>query len=185
MAHRGQGFLIFATKTDWTPVLSSLEQVLRVKYLESGMFSDPESATYQSFRELPRFGEAVLGDPVQERRYLILLKDTPIYSSAVRLNTGETRHVTDHENNPESVIFCPGGVLQMPKAVIHGEVSKLSKLDAAEEIFGCLSKLIKKHFAGIKAYRVGPDARSLKSEGYRLTASIRSPVEYDLSFVDS
>src|SRR3990172_8087205 len=129
MAHnRGQRSLVFATKKDWTPVLSSLERVLQIKYVESGMFSDPEPATYESFRALPGFGEAVWGDAVAEQRYLILKQDAPIYSRSVRLNTGETRYVIDHDNNPESVILSPGGLFQKPKAIISGEVSKLSKL---------------------------------------------------------
>lgn len=185
MAHRGQRVHTFATKNDWAPVLSALEEALHVKYLESGMFSEPEPATYGTFRALPRFGEAVWGDAVQERRYLILRKDAPLYSSAVRLNTGETRLVADHENNPESVIFSPGGVLQLPKAVIQGEVSKLSRLDTAENIFRTLSKLIKQYFGSTRGCRVGPEARHLHDKGYRLTASISSPVDYDLSFVDS
>ena len=113
------------------------------------------------------------------------MRDAPIYSRAVRLNTGEMRHVIDHDNNPESVIFSPGGVFDTQGAVIQGEVSKLSKLDAAENIFRALSKTIKKYFGSIRGCRVGPEARLLHNKGYRLTASIRSPVEYDLSFVDS
>lgn len=184
MAHRGQRLLTFATKGDWTLVLSSLEQVLQVKYVESGMFSDPNPAVYQSFRELPRFGEAVWGEDGAEQRYLILKQDAPIYSRSVRPNTGETRYAMDHDNNLESVIFSPGGLFQKSRAVISGEVSKLSKLPAAEEIFSTLSKLVKKHFPAIQVYRVGAEARMLGTQGYRLTASISSPVEYDLSLAD-
>ncbi len=180
VAPRGQRLLTFATKNDWEPVLSSLEKMLPVKYVESGMFSDPDPPAYDSFRELPRFGEAVWGNAVGERTYLIVKKDAPIYSRSVRLSTGGTRYVTDHENNPESVIFSPGGILQDPKAVISGETSKLSRLPAAEEIFQALSKLIKGHFPAVGEYRVGEEARFLGSRRYRLTASIRSPVEYDL-----
>src|SRR3990172_6747506 len=91
MAHRGQRVHTFATKNDWTPVLSSFEQMLHIKYVESGMFSNPEPATYGTFRALPGFGDAIWGDAVQERRYLILMKHAPIYSRAVRLNTREAR----------------------------------------------------------------------------------------------
>ncbi len=180
MAPKGQRFLTFATKNDWTPVLSALEQILSVKYIESGMFPHPSPRVWESFVELPNFGEAVMGDAVQEREYMIMMKDTPIYSRSVRLNTGEMRYVADHGNNPESVIFWPGGIFREQKAVISGETSKLSSLATTEEIFRALSKLIKKHFPAIKAYRVGPEARSLQNEGYRLTSSIHRPIEYDL-----
>ena len=184
MANRGQRLLTLATKGDWAPVLFSLEQVLQVKYVQSGMFSDPNPAVYESFRELPNFGEAVWGEDGAEQRYLILKRDAPIYSRSVRLNTGETRHAIDHGNNPESAILSPGGLLQKPKAVISGEVSRLSKLPTAEEIFSIVSKLVKKHFPAVKVYRVGAEARLLGTQGYRLTASIGSPVEYDLSAAD-
>jgi hypothetical protein len=185
MAPRGQRFLTFATKTDWTPVLTSMEQILSVKYVESGMLPHQSPALYASFRELPEFCEAVRGDTVQEREYLIMKSDSVIYSRSVRLNTGEMRYVVDHGNNPESVIFRPGGIFKGQEVLVSGELSKLSSLPSTEEIFRALSKLIKKHFMAIKAYRVGCEARSLKNEGYRLTSSIHRPIEYDLSLDDT
>jgi hypothetical protein len=181
MAPKGQRFLTLATKNDWTPILSSLEATLSIKYVESGMFPTPNRLEFASFRDLPRFGEALRGDAIQEPEYLIMKREAPVYSRHVRVKTGENRYVSDHENNPESVIFCAGGVLEEPRAVIQGEVSKLSTSASAEEIFHALSKRIKKHFRAIKAYRVGSEALSLKPKGYRLTSSIRRPVEYDLS----
>ena len=136
---------------------------------------------FASFRDLPGLGEALRGDTLREPRYLIMRRETPIYSRCVRLKTGESRHVSDHENNPESVIFSTGGVLGEARAVIQGEVSKLATNASAEEIFRALSKLIKGHFRAIKEYRVGPEALSLGHGGYRLTAGIRNPPEYDLS----
>ncbi len=184
MAPRGQGLLTFATKNDWFPVLSALEEKLEIKYVESGMFPHPTPKQYESFRELPKFGEAIWGEDAAEARYLIMKKNTPVSSRSVRLNTGETCYVTDHENNPESIIFSPGGILKTQNAVIRGEVSKLSTLAPAEEIFRTFSKLVKNHFPAIRAARVGSEARTLGNEGYRLTASVRSPVDYDLSIAD-
>src|SRR5262249_43204717 len=105
MSTRGQRYLTFASRTDWEPILSVLEALLSVKYVESGMKVEETRPEYSSFEDLPNFGQAVSGDSVQEPRYLIMKKNTPLYYRTVKLNTGEKRFVLDHDNNPESVIF--------------------------------------------------------------------------------
>jgi hypothetical protein len=175
---------IFATKNDWIPILTDFEATTKVKYTPSGMFPNSEPEIYDTCRELPDLGEAVWGQSIQERHYLILMDETPVFSRGVRLNTGETRHVRDHGNNPESVILWPGGVMEAHRAVISGEISKLSKLEITEALFRGLSKLIKKRFPSVDGYRVGPEAAALKHKGYRLTSDIRGSTEYDLSLPD-
>src|SRR3989304_2597719 len=78
MTTRGQRLLIFATKRDWTTVLSLFEGALSVKYVESGMFPQADPTQYASFHDLPNFGEAMKGDAMQERTYLVIRKDAPI-----------------------------------------------------------------------------------------------------------
>ena len=43
------------------------------------------------------------------------------------------------------------------------------------------AKPIKKHWAHVKSYYVGPEALEVLRKGGRLTASVRSPKEYDLT----
>jgi hypothetical protein len=182
MGTRGQRRLIFATREDWIPVLSTLEEIQHIKYIESGMLLNSEPKEYSTFRRLPGFGEAVYGDAIQEPRYLIMNNGSPVASRRVRLDTGEVRYVVDHENNPTSVIFSAGGVLQVAKAVVSGEVSRVSTLAAAEDIFQALTRLIKKHFRNVRVYWVGSNALALSAIGYRLTGNIQSPIEYDLHY---
>lgn len=184
MEPRGKTRHTIATAADWTPILHALEEILPIKYVESGLFPYPQPKAYSSYKELPLFGQARYGDAVQEPRYLVMNKESVVISRLVRLNTGETRYAADHENNPESVVFSPGGILDLPKAVVSGEVSKLSHLGASEVIFRAFAKLIRKHFRNIRAYWVGSEALSLKAEGYRLTSGVRNPLKYDLSTVD-
>jgi hypothetical protein len=182
MGDRGQRVSTFATKNDWIPILTAFEATLKVKYVPSGMFPNSEPRIYETFRELSDFGEAVWGQSIQERHYLIFMEETPVCSRSVKLNTGETRYVTDHGNNPKSVVLWPGGVMEAHHAVISGEISKLSKLETTELLFRGLSKLIKKSFPVVDGYRVGPEAVALRHKGYRLTSDIRGPSEYDLAF---
>jgi hypothetical protein len=181
MGDRGQRVNTFATKNDWIPILSDFEALLKVKYVLCGMFPNLEPVMYATSREIPNFGEPIWGNAVAEPHYLIMMEETPVYSESVRLNTGETRYVRDHGNNPESIVFWPGGVMEAHRAVISGEISKLSKLEFTEVLFRSLSKLIKKQFLSLDGYRVGPEAASLRRKGYRLTLSIGSPSEFDLA----
>jgi hypothetical protein len=91
-----------------------------------------------------------------------MMEETTAYSESIRLNTGETRYVRDHGSNPESIVSWPGGVMEPRRAVISGEISKLSKLEFTEALFRGLSKLIKKNFLSVDGFRVGPEAASLK-----------------------
>lgn len=169
MGDRGQRVNIFATKNDWAPILEAFEAMLKIKYVPSGMFPNSEPDTYSTSREIPNFGEPIWGNAIAERHYLVMMENTPVFSESVRLNTGETKYVRDHGNNPESIVLWPGGVFEKNRAIISGDISKLSKLEAAELLFRSLSKLIKKSFRSVYEYRVGPEAVSLKRKGYRLT----------------
>jgi hypothetical protein len=180
MAPQGQTVLVLATRSDWTSVLLPLEHDFEVKYLVSGMFEN-QAEVYNSYVELPDFGKALYGSTIAERRYLVLAKEAPVHFRTVHLNTGEVRYVSDHGNNPDSVVFSPGGVyVGGEKAIIQGEISKLSKLPASTLVFKTMLAHVRKNFKVVKAYRLGREAEMLAAEGYRLTSDTRGNPNYDL-----
>lgn len=179
---KGQRYLTFAVKDDWAPVLSALEQSLSIKYIEDGPMPKESRPEYTTFKDLPNLGRVFHGDYLQQTRYLIMQRDRPLVYKVVKLNDGGVAFISDHSNNPQSVIFAPGGLFQEQKAVIQGEISKLATLDATQEIFNSLGKLIRRDFVHIKAWWVGSGALSLRAEGYRLTSGVNNPPEYDLQY---
>src|SRR4051794_38852950 len=138
---RGQRLSTFATKDDWSDILKSFELHASVKYVRSGMSEGSQRKEYLTFAELPDFGIAQTGDAIQEPRYLIARRDSALFSESVAQKKGGIRYEMDHSNNPDSVIFSPGGVNFAARAIISGEISKLSRAQGAEELFGVLSKL--------------------------------------------
>jgi hypothetical protein len=60
----------FATKSDWILILNPFEAMSRVKYVQSGMFPNPEPEVYATSREIPNFGEPIWGSAAAEPHYL-------------------------------------------------------------------------------------------------------------------
>ena len=178
---RGQRQLVFATKSDWVPVLADLENSLPIRYFKSGLFDEPDPVTFKSYTTLPHFGIASRGDAVQEDMYLVQLGDSPSYVRAVPQRLGGIKYAIDHENNPDSVIFQPGGLYIDSRALIEGGISKISRSRSAENIYSALSRLIQTTFTTAKSYRIGSEARSLYEAGWRLTSSVLGNPEYDLA----
>ena len=50
----------------------------------------------------------------------------------------------------------------------------------SEVLLKLFSKELRQRFSKVKSYFVGKEARRLFDEGIRLTASVNTPIEYDL-----
>lgn len=177
---RGQALYTFATRSDWTAVLSRLESQTAIKYVRSEMSQEPHPEVFLRFIDLPGLGTAITGDAIQEPRYLVLQAEAGIFVRSISLNAGGVHYTADHGNNPDSVVFSPGGVNISSRAVISGEVSRVSGTAVAKTLYACFAASIRKAFEVRGAYRVGKEAAALKQQGFRLTACVDSPEKYDL-----
>jgi len=93
---------------------------------------------------------------------------------------GETFRI-DQLLNPDTVVLTPAGV-RSEEVVLHGRVATVSNSQPAQRLMRLFSKAFRKHrFEKIRAFWVGPEARALLRAGTRLTISVQSPREFDLS----
>lgn len=178
---RGRALLTFATKEDWSLVLHGLESQQEIQYIVSGSAAERIRKTYPTFLALPDFAIAQEGDSTRECRYLVIQRGASVSVRKVNLNSGSARYVADHENNPDSFVLVPGGILLSAKAIISGEISMLSQTPVAKTLYDVAANQVRKYFRAFGAYRVGPRAAELGQKGFRLTAGVQNPKSYDLA----
>src|SRR5512146_246982 len=100
MRSRGSTVLLYATRNDLIPGLTSLEDALPVKYVRSGVFPNKEPIVCETFSGIEDLGTCPTADAVRCAAYLIMPKAADISARSFRLRTGETRYAIDHAENP-------------------------------------------------------------------------------------
>jgi hypothetical protein len=86
----------------------------------------------------------------------------------------------DQLRNPDSVTFTPAGIWD-DDVILHGRVATASDSEASQALMRRFHVAIKKGFAKVKAFYVGPQAMELLKAGKRLTIAAQSPREFDLA----
>ena len=168
----------FATHVDLEQGVRAFEAETSVLYVQAGLFDSAEPRRTSSAIKLG-LGCASTGDMVTESCYLLLGAGVEPKVRPVPQRSGGVKFAIDQLLNPDSVVFCFGGV-QADGVLISGEISSLGTSDASRAMFKCLTRFVLKDFEFIGSYWVGEQARQMLDDGWRLTSSVRSPVEYDL-----
>lgn len=177
--------LFFATKADLIPVINLIESQRAIKYVNyenSGSSCISYLDSLLSYKELGinKTGAYVTGDMffvLDKYKTLNLEKSSGFF--------GKARYSFNQLNNPDTIIFQPGG-LYKGKYLICGGIGTSSDSKKSLELFEQFSKVIKRGFRKIKSYYVGDEAYKMLLEGYRLiTMGVDSPPEYDLKLPDS
>lgn len=169
----------FAANEDLKAVAAAIETEQRLKYVLAGLFDTPDLSIAGSAKDVELFGIAQKGDQAQERSYLIAPASREINVREVPQRRGGVKYAIDQMQNPASVVIKPGGRYG-DIAVISGQVGTAVDDASALELFKSFEREIKRRFSKVKSYYVGPSAKELMDSGARLTASVRSPAEYDL-----
>jgi hypothetical protein len=170
----------FATKRDLEALLSAVESQRRLKYVEAGMFNSPETATLMSGLQIPNLGFAPSGDHNHEPVWLITDRSVNVEGRAIPQRRGGMQYVIDQKVNPQSVTFSGGGVFEK-SCVIDGKVGTSTDDATAHELVNLFAREIRRHFTRIKSFFVGREAEQLLDSGYRLTISVNSSKDIDLS----
>lgn len=174
----------FALKDDILAMLNLVENRGPLTYVLTGNFPSPElkdgiRAIYAG-AEIPNLGNAAGDSSAICDAYLVCERETPINLRHLDDVEGSERVCVDQLANPDSVVFLPAGAWD-GHSVIQGHVGTASDSPIAKLIMKRFETAVKKLFVKIKAFHVGPNAlRSLES-GERLTSSVRSPREFDLT----
>lgn len=107
--------------------------------------------------------------------------DTPIVVSPTQVQgEDKPRWAIDQLANPDSTVLWHGG-LWRPDVLLSGRVASNSKTASSQSLQRAFDTQIKRHFSRIKAFYVGEEAAQLLDSGARLTTSVQSPLEYDLT----
>lgn len=170
----------FATKSDLETLLRTIEAKRELKFVRAGLFDTPVFNSAHTLRTDANLGIAVKGDNVQEARYLVTDRETPIEIETMPQYGGGTKYAIGSQKiNPNTIVFWPGGVFN-GACVIAGSVGTISEDPASLSLFQLFSTEIKRQFGKIKSFYVGKDASELLDRGWRLTSSVKSPPLYDL-----
>jgi len=170
----------FATKRDLEAVLTKVESQRSLKYTEAGMFDSPETRTFVSGSQIPNLGLAPSGDNNLEPFWLITDANAKVQIEVVPQRRGGTRYGIDPGLNPESLVIWPGGIFE-ESCVIAGQVGTAKMNHISIELANLVAREIRRQFKRIKSFFVGPEAEQLLDAGYRLTTSVKSPRECDIS----
>lgn len=181
----------FATKRDLEALLTSVESHRPLKYVYAWMSDKPEVLILDSGLNIPNLGIAPSGENNGDPFWLITVANKQVEIKTIPQRRGGVRYGIDPESNPESVFFWPGGVfegrLKWPggsfegRAVIAGQIGTGMINPTSLELMKMFVRTIRNQFKKIKSDYLGPEAEQLFDSGYRLTASVKSPKENDLS----
>jgi hypothetical protein len=173
-------FHFFAVRDDLLLLLVAVERRGPLSYTRMGNFDRAECDRFDRGFDIPGLGRAATDSASACDSFLVTVPDVPVRLRSLETATGERRYCVDQLINPDTLEFSPGGLLG-EEAVLSGRVATVSDTAMAKDLMGRFRSGVKKSFRRVKAYWVGPGAFDLLRAGYRLTASVGSPREFDLA----
>lgn len=175
---------LFATCQDLEPGIRSIEARRHLKYALCGLFQSPTTQTWRSVLDAPNLGKTTKGSQSLCDRYLVLQADTDLRVRSVAQADGGTRYAVDQLQNPESIVFLPGGSFG-DGYLICGHIGTASNHPAALHLFRDFSRSVTLEFRKHRNYFVGPEACKLQQTGMRLiTMHVEEAKEFDLELYE-
>jgi hypothetical protein len=160
--------------------LATVEQRGPLTYTRMGNFERAECERFDRGSGIAGLGHAAADSATACDSFLVTVPDMPVRLRSLDTKTGERRYCIDQFINPDTVEFSPGG-LWGEGAVLSGRVATVSETPIAKDLMGRFRSGVRKSLRKVKSYWVGPGAFDLLCTGCRLTASVRSPREFDLA----
>lgn len=162
-------------KEDMEPVLALI--LSRRTDLVFWLFTTSENESPVEVQVYDVANVDVKGHAISETEFLVMPRSIlPV----VRQSSSGKYFSLTQLRNPGSIRFRPAG-LYSEDVVIAGELSTDHKDPESLALFRLFSNAIKKGSTSIRGHRVGPRALEVLRRGGRLTWSIDSPQEFDLS----
>lgn len=172
--------LFFALKDDLLPMLELVESKGALKYARMGNFASHEIkdgiSVFENGMGIPNLGKASADSAAACEAFLVCERGTPVNLRPVQ---GE-RVCVDQLANPDSVEFKPGGIWN-EDVLLHGRIATASESAISQALMKRFQAAVKKTFSKVKAFYVGPKALVLLESGKRLTISVQSAREFDLT----
>lgn len=177
---RSRSVHFFATKHDLGSLLSAIESQRSVHYVRAGLLHEPQPLRCISWPDIPSLGIAPAGDTNLTPCWLIVDSDAEVGVEPVPQQGGGIRYAIDQRGTPHSVAFRPGGVFD-DASVIAGTAGTCTDDRTSHELQALFTREIRHQFGRIREFYVGPEASTLADAGYRLTSSVKSPKEFDVT----
>lgn len=172
-------FLFYATASDLSPLLLSLEAEKKIQYTLTGLFETSEPQIYFSYADIPDFGRPNHPTAGANSPCILSPQGTALYVRPVPQIAGGIRFSISQRGNDDTVAFSPGG-LYGNDVLLYGEISTISDSATSKNLYKFLAKLFRKHFTKVREFLVGPEALALSKSGLRLALSGSTPPEFDL-----
>lgn len=168
----------FANSNDVFRVFQDVEATLPLSYYQIGLFDEKPSIHWTSIVDIPGLGIAEHGEPIRERKFLVLPQTVALTFREVPLKSGRFRYAVDQGENPGSAVLVAGGVYQ-DICIIIGEVTTVT--DGQESVYDSIRNAIRSSFAKYGNTYVGAEALRLGKSGVRLALSARANRDSDLT----
>lgn len=171
----------FATKGDVAPLLQALESSHSLVFARAGLFDSSEVQVMSSIVD-KNLGISKHGNSNLDVKYLVAAKGSTFHTRRVQQHSGCIKYAIDQRNNPQSILFQPGGVYN-DGCLIGGELGAVSSDEDSVRIFRLFHDQISSRFSKVGSFWVGSEALGLLDKGWRLTMDVNSPESYDLKTV--
>lgn len=171
-----KGIYTFATRDDFALGLQALEAQQPIFYVLGDLCDSRDFPVYRSYQEIPDLGKALKGAWIFERyfRVLITAEDLEIYP--FELLDGGTRYKLGRRTIERSVIWRPGGVMEVEKVVIQGAIETISEDSEIIAFYRVFAKEATRGFYRQSMERIGHTAVRLHlEEGYSLKCFASAP----------
>jgi hypothetical protein len=169
----------FAEKQDLEQILSALEACEEIKYVPTGLFTDPDVNEYSTYKELQNLGVAPHPEAIAGTSYLLVHRDSTVQPVRVLQKSGKEKFAVDQRCNLSGLHLLSGG-RRREDVLLYGKISMLDTSDVSKILYEKLAKIIRKIFKRVGEYWVGPIALDALESGARLTIGENSPAEFDL-----
>ena len=171
---------IFATLSDLESSIDCIESKIELICSKTGLFSSEEIQYFDSIMNIEEIGVNHTGKYITGTSIIVCEKNDNINAEKIKQKKGGYLYSIGQSNNPNSIIFQPGGIFQN-KYIVRGGIGTVSNTKKSIELFKYFKKTILKDFKKIKDWYVGPEALLLAKAGYRLiTMHVEQSIEYDL-----
>lgn len=171
--------LYYATPSDLTKVLKSVDNSMELMYYQYGNFKEsefPNAYKLTSLLEYPQIGFSHTGDCKQEM-FMVLLKSQPLKIKRVDAADGK-RIILDVQQNEPCIMWSLGGMWK-DNMIIMGQVATSKTDGQSQRIFSQIKRIIAKQFKRVGTYYIGPEV--FLNKQYRLIRfSDAEAEEYDI-----
>jgi hypothetical protein len=176
---RNRSLQLYATKHDFETLFDIVEAIQPLYYARTGLRCEPTALTFASGKDLPDLGFSGGAGAGSDASYLVGYT-AAFESRLITQREGGVLYAFDQLNNPNTIVLRPGG-RYLDACLIAGQIGSTSTENVSEKLYDTFSKNLRKQFARVRAYWVGPEAMSEWRKGLRLTIGVNSSSAYDLT----